>query len=77
MLNGAKRERRRVWKRPVAFSFLFLLREVPLEVWHALSGHRRRNGDPPRLCREGKRKLTESEKEFPKDSSRQSPEGSF
>ena len=34
-------------------------------------------GDPPRLCREGKRKLTESAKEFPKASARQSPEGSL
>ena len=34
-------------------------------------------GDPPRLCREGKRKLTESSKEFPKGSARQRPEGSL
>src|SRR5437773_12394781 len=34
-------------------------------------------GNPPRLCREGKRKLTESSKEFPKGSARQRPEGSL
>ena len=34
-------------------------------------------GNPPRLCREGRRKLTESAKEFPKVSARQSPKGSL
>src|SRR5439155_1899876 len=34
-------------------------------------------GDPLRLCQEGKRKLTESAKEFPKVSAWQSPEGSL
>ncbi len=43
----------------------------------SLSGRCRRNGDPARLCREGKRKLTESAKEFPKVSARQSPLGRF
>jgi hypothetical protein len=33
-------------------------------------------GDTPRLRQEGKRKLTESAREFPKDSACQSPEGS-
>src|SRR5207244_9007995 len=37
----------------------------------------RRSGDPPRLGREGKRKLTESSREFPKASARPSPEGSL
>jgi len=34
-------------------------------------------GCPPRLCQEGKRKLTESAKEFPKASAWQSPKGPF
>src|SRR5881409_517448 len=34
-------------------------------------------GDPQRLCQKGKRKLTESAKEFPKASVWQSPEGSL
>ncbi len=34
-------------------------------------------GYPPRLCRDGKRKLTESAKEFPKASARQRPKGSL
>ena len=33
--------------------------------------------DPPSLCQEGKRKLTESAREFPKASSWQRPEGSL
>lgn len=37
----------------------------------------RESGDPPSLCREGKRKLTESAKEFSKASSRQRPGGSL
>lgn len=37
----------------------------------------RRNADPSRICRRGKRKLTESAKEFPKDSLMQIPKGSF
>ncbi len=39
--------------------------------------HRRKSGDPSRLCWEGKRKLTESSREFPKDSAQQSPKGSL
>ena len=39
------------------------------------SGRCRRSGDPARLCRGGKRKLTESAQEFPKVSARQSPLG--
>jgi len=34
-------------------------------------------GNPPSLCLEGKRKLTESAREFPKASARQRPEGSL
>jgi len=34
-------------------------------------------GCPSRLCQEGKRKLTESAKEFPKGSAWQSPKGAF
>ena len=37
----------------------------------------RRSGAPSRVCRRGKRKLTESAKEFPKDSLRQIPKGSL
>src|SRR2546422_7916817 len=33
-------------------------------------------GDPPRLCHDGKRKMTESSKEFSKGSTRPSPGGS-
>ena len=33
--------------------------------------------NPPKLCREGKRKLTESSREFPKASARQSQECSY
>ena len=43
----------------------------------AVSELHRRSGDPLRLCQEGKRKLTESAKEFPKGSAWQSPEGSL
>lgn len=34
-------------------------------------------GDPPRVCRDGKRKLTESAMEFPKASAGQTSEGSL
>src|SRR2546422_6255300 len=34
-------------------------------------------GHPPRLCQDGKRKLTESSREFPKGSTWQSPEGAL
>ena len=37
----------------------------------------RKSRDPSRICRRGKRKLTESAKEFPKDSLRQIPKGSL
>ena len=49
-------------------------------ILHSPAGHWRpcrRSGDPPRLCREGKQKLTESPREFLKASARQSPEGSL
>jgi len=36
-----------------------------------------RSGDPPKLCREGKQKLTESPREFLKVSAQHSPEGSL
>lgn len=39
--------------------------------------HRRRSGDPSRLSQEGKRKLTESAREFPKASNWRSPNGSL
>jgi hypothetical protein len=41
----------------------FLVIEV---VEAGMSGDHRRRGDPPRLGQEGKRKLTESAREFPK-----------
>ena len=41
------------------------------------SANCRKNGGPSRLCKEGRRKLTESAKEFPKNSAWQSPNGPF
>lgn len=49
----------------------------PLNFWpgRVRSGHCRRSGDPSRLSNSGKRKLTESARDFPKASGWLSPNG--
>lgn len=49
----------------------------PLSAWQRAERLHRRSGDPPSLSRGGKRKLTESAREFPKVSARLRPEGSL
>jgi len=56
---------------------IFLPNLLPPAVSSCRDRPCRRSGDPPRLCLNGKRKLTESSREFPKASVRQNPEGSL